>query len=308
MGTIGWFPRRGVFGVALSMALGAAGVAVAQSPGTGVPTGNAGPQATGAAGSPSPVQAEIAGDPSTVLLPCIPVGTYWAGPPPSEEAPPGPELAVVDIDVRPKDAQVFLDDRYVGRARYLDGKPGYLYLEPGSYKLELRLDGYRTVAIDLEAAAGCRFDLKHRLDRAAGEARQQNTDIPGKGKPLQRVFSPLPGTVAAAPPKKPAHGAPDPSLRPDLEKENAGGAVPSERRSGSLRIRVSPVGASVSIDGEFVATGSELNRMEGPLATSAGTHVIEVSADGYATVRRSVELEPGEALEVTIDLSETKTQ
>ena len=34
MGTIGWFPRRGVFGVALSMALGAAGVAVAQSPGT----------------------------------------------------------------------------------------------------------------------------------------------------------------------------------------------------------------------------------------------------------------------------------
>jgi hypothetical protein len=52
---------------------------------------------------------------------------------------PGPELAVVSIDVRPKDARVHLDDRFVGRARYLDGKPGYLYLEPGTYDLELRL-------------------------------------------------------------------------------------------------------------------------------------------------------------------------
>ncbi|MCJ7756379.1 MAG: hypothetical protein MUP13_17600, partial [Thermoanaerobaculales bacterium] len=80
-------------------------------------------------------------DASSVILPCIPVAAYWTGPPQSEGMPPGPELAIVSTDVRPKDARVYLDNRFVGRARYLDGWPGYLFLAPGSYRLELRLDG-----------------------------------------------------------------------------------------------------------------------------------------------------------------------
>jgi hypothetical protein len=303
MGTNRWCPRRGVVAFALSVTLGAAGAAAAQSPGNGAPTLEPGQQAVAATGAANPVHSEIASDSSTVLLPCIPVGTYWSGPPPSEEMPPGPDLAVVAIDVRPKDAEVFLDDRFVSRARYLDGKPDYLYLEPGRYKLELRLSGYQTIAIDLDAAAGGRFDLKHRLDRAKGKAEDQPQDANGKGKPFQRVYSPLAVEGALIPPAKPARGAPNPSLRPDLGSDNAVGVAVPEKRSASLRIRVSPEQASVLLDGVFVATGRELNRMEGPLATSAGTHTIEVRADGYATLSRSVELEPGEAREVTIDLS-----
>jgi hypothetical protein len=217
-------------------------------------------------------------------------------------------LAVVAIDVRPKDAEVYLDDRFVGRARYLDGKPDYLYLEPGSYNLELRLKGYQSIAIDLEAAAGCRFDLKHRLDRAKGKAENQTQEAYGKGKPFQRVFSPLAVEGALIPPAKPARGAPNPSLRPDLGSDNAISVAVPEKRSASLRIRVSPEQASVLLDGVFVATGRELNRMEGPLATSAGTHSIEVRADGYANLSRTVELEPGEAREVTIELSAIRTK
>jgi hypothetical protein len=313
MGTNRWLPNRGIVVWALCLALGGTGTAAAQSQGPGAPTAKPGRQDASAPGSEQPSHSESAANPSTELLPCIPVGTYWTAPPywtepaPSEAMPSGPMLAVVAIDVRPKDAQVFLDDRFVGRARYLDGKPGYLYLEPGTYQLELRLEGYQTLAIKLEASAGCRFDLKHRLDRATSPGDHQTTDIPGKGKPSQWVYSPIAPAAEAAPPASPARGAPDPSLRPDLGRQIAGGTAIPEDQGASLRIRVVPDNASVFIDSVFVATGGELVRMEGPLATSAGNHVIEVRADGFVTVTRSVELELGETLDVTIELSANST-
>jgi len=215
--------------------------------------------------------------------------------------PPGPELAVVSVDIRPKDARLYLDDRFVGRTRYLDGRPGYLYLTPGTYRLELRLGGYETLAVELEAEAGCRFDLKHRLLRVKGTAKENTSDGFGKGKPFNRVFSPLidQNTVdqAAGGPA----AVPDPALRPDLGLGTSQRAV-RPPHGAALKLSVSPASAAIAIDGEFVATGTELDRMEGPLAVSAGSHVIEVSAPGHQTVSRNIELDPGEIAEISVEL------
>ncbi len=233
------------------------------------PAGAAGPK-TGADGV----------DASSVMLPCIPVAAYWTGPPQSEGMPPGPELAIVNTDVRPKDARVYLDDRFVGRARYLDGKPGYLYLAPGSYRLELRCDGYQTVSIVLAAEAGCRFDLKHRLERVSGTRKEQKADY-GKGKPFNRVFAPI-VTAAEGHTAGPPAG-PDLTLRPGLDRADSSSGV--KRPIGAaLKLRVSPDAASIAIDGVFVATAREVSRMEGPLAVSAGSHRIEVSAPGHESI------------------------
>ena len=238
---------------------------------------------------------------SVVDLPCIPVATYWTGPPQSDGMPSGPDLAVVSTQVRPKNARIYLDDRFVGRARYLDGTPGYLYLEPGSYRLELRYGGYRTIVVDLNAAAGCKYVLKHFMERVKGTPKEGKADGYGKGKPFDRVFGPLQKIeeiIASAP----AHG-PDPSLRKDLALES-GQIDDKERRLGaSLRLRVDPTSASVSIDGEFVATGRELGRMENPLAMTPGTHLIEVEAPGFTGAARNIFLEDGETLELVITLS-----
>ena len=236
-------------------------------------------------------------DASSVMLPCTPVAAYWTGPPQSEGMPPGPELAVVSTDVRPKDARLYLDDRFVGRTRYLDGRPGYLYLAPGTYHLELRLDGYETLAIDLEAEAGCRFDLKHRLQRVPGMAKETKGDGHGKGKPFNRVFSPTNRVESAVE----AASGPDPTLRPDLGSKASSRGTHSPP-GAALELRVKPASASIAIDGEFVATAAELDRMEGPLAVTAGGHVIEVTAPRHQGVSRSVELEDGEILELSVDL------
>ncbi len=253
------------------------------------------------AGATGPNTGTGAVDASSVILPCIPVAAYWTGPPQSQGMPPGPELAIVNTDVRPKDARVYLDDRFVGRARYLDGRPGYLYLAPGSYRLELRFDGYQTVSVALTAEAGCRFDLKHRLERLPGTKKEQQADY-GKGKPFNRVFAPL--STAAAESAAGTPVGPDPTLRPDLGR--AGSNSSRERPIGAaVRLSVSPDSASIVIDGAFVATANELQRMEGPLAISAGSHLIEVSAPGHETFSTTIDPEAGEVVELSVQLTES---
>lgn len=242
---------------------------------------------------------------STVLLPCTPVAAWWTGPPPSSGMPPGPDLAVVSIDVRPKDARVHLDDRFVGRARYLDGRPGYLYLEPGAYRLELRLDGYRTVVVELEASAACRYDVKHRLERSGEKSPDRPEEAFGRGEPFNRVFGPMTQAEPAAPPER--AGGPDPSLRKDLDGDLKRAVTPAPKPGAALRLRVSPEEAMVSIDGIFVATARELARMEGPLATTAGEHQISVRAPGFVEQSKSVRLAEGETLDIEIALSADRT-
>jgi hypothetical protein len=262
-------------------------------------------RAVSTAGTPTTPAVPNLVNESVVDLPCIPVATYWTGQPQSDGMPSGPDLAVVSTVVRPKNARVSLDDRFVGRARYLDGKPGYLYLEPGTYRLEIRFDGYRTVVVDLKAEAGCKYVLKHFMERVKGTPKEGKADGYGKGKPFDRVFGPLQKNEEIM--TSATERGPDPSLRKDLALES-GKIGDKERRLGSsLRLRVDPKSASVSIDGEFIATGRELGQMENPLAMMPGKHLIEVEAPGFMGATRNIFLEDGEMLELVITLSGAET-
>ncbi len=245
-------------------------------------------------------------DSSRVFLPCTPVAAYWTGSPPSQGMPPGPNLAVVSFKVRPKDARVHLDGRFVGRARYLDGKPGYLYLEPGSYDLELRHEGYRTVLVKLEARAACRYDMKHRLESDHQASTGVSEKEFGKGRPFNRVFKPVGKIEEKTEPSRQA--GPDTSLRRDLESVGQSAAGSVRQPGASLRLRVTPDSASISIDGEFVATARELRAMESPLATTAGRHRLVVRAPGFEEASKEIELAEGETLELEIELSDHRTE
>jgi hypothetical protein len=266
-------------------------------------TGSA--QAAPTAGTPASAGAADVVNESVVVMPCIPVAAYWVGAPLDDGMPSGPDLAIVSTQVRPKNARVYLDDRFVGRARYLDGKPGYFYLEPGAYRLELRFDGYRTVVVELDATAGCKFVVKHYLERVKGEPTKGKADGFGKGKPFDRVFSPMPEAAESMAPAT-AHG-PDPSLRLDLTLGSGRMGDTGTKTGASIRLQIDPMSASVSIDGVFVATGRELGQMENPLAMTPGTHLIEVEARGFIKAARNIVLEDSESLELFITLSRAET-
>jgi hypothetical protein len=266
-------------------------------------TGSA--QAAPTAGTPAGAGAADVVNESVVVMPCIPVAAYWGGAPLDDGMPSGPELAIVSTQVRPKNARIYLDGRFVGRARYLDGTPGYFYLEPGAYRLELRFDGYRTVVVELDATAGCKFVIKHYLERVKGEPTKGKADGFGKGKPFERVFSPMPEVDESMAPAT-AHG-PDPSLRLDLTLGSGRMGDTGTKTGASIRLQIDPMSASVSIDGVFVATGEELGQMENPLAMTPGTHLIEVEAPGFITAARNIVLEDSKSLELIITLSRAET-
>lgn len=69
---------------------------------------------------------------------------------------------------------------------------------------------------------------------------------------------------------------------------------------GETFLRIEPEGATVTIDGHTTRRAPILDALK----LSAGTHHIEVSMDGYATVERDFEVEGGERHELRVELEE----
>jgi hypothetical protein len=127
----------------------------------------------------------------------------------------------------------------------------------------------------------------------------------GKGEPFDRVFGPQVKTEPEV--ASPRRSGPDPNLRRDLDRRSNRATDVAKMPGSSLRLRVTPDSASVSIDGVFVATGRELALMEGPLAITSGKHDVVVNASGFVAASKSIELVDGEVLELEILLSEKQT-
>jgi hypothetical protein len=70
----------------------------------------------------------------------------------------------VEMDVKPNRADVWVDGRYVGEARDLDGYPSYLWLEKGSHRVAVYKAGYRTFDEEIEVSRGMKRELKLRLE------------------------------------------------------------------------------------------------------------------------------------------------
>ncbi len=72
-------------------------------------------------------------------------------------------LGGLDLNVRPRKAQVYVDGQRLGKAGNFDGYPGYLWLEKGTHELALYKDGYLTVVQELTIIPGAIQEVKFRL-------------------------------------------------------------------------------------------------------------------------------------------------
>ncbi|MFN7975762.1 MAG: hypothetical protein U0166_26045 [Acidobacteriota bacterium] len=91
------------------------------------------------------------------------VGPWWAPPTFVYEGPPN--RGMVDCDVEPEDARVFVDGKEVGEADDFDGYPRYLALRPGHHRVEFRHKGYETLAVDVDMKAGWLFQVEDDMDK-----------------------------------------------------------------------------------------------------------------------------------------------
>ncbi len=70
----------------------------------------------------------------------------------------------VNLNVKPNQADVWADGKYVGEARDLDGYPSYLWLEKGPHHVAVYKAGYKTFEEDIDVARGMKRELKLKLE------------------------------------------------------------------------------------------------------------------------------------------------
>lgn len=191
----------------------------------------------------------------------------------------------IDLNVRPKKAQVYVDGQRIGRVGRFDGYPSALWLEEGTYELVIYHPGYRTLHETVKVFSGVVIDFDAQM-------------VPGEATPPEELVPP-----PTAPPEQVAEGeasgwrtGPEevPRREMDLRHEPA-----------RLYLTVEPRDASVYLDGRFLGTGDELADLRSGLMVNPGEHQLSVVRPTFESEELTVDVAAGEELELAVRLRKT---
>lgn len=206
-----------------------------------------------------------------------PVHTYY-----EVAAADARDPAMVETDIRPKKAELYLNGEFAGEARDFNGTWDALYIEPGVHTLEFRREGYMTLSLGLRVSAGRHYRISERMQKGEGPD-PRSIEAPPAAPQVTAAAAPLPfrGGVEQEPQRRGDEGL----------------------RQGLLHIRAAPDDAVIYLDGEFLAAAQELTRLHGAIPVAVGEHTIEVVRPGYASQTQVVRVEEGDPKWLVIDLS-----
>ena len=218
--------------------------------------------------------------------------------------------ASVRLEVKPKEAEVYVDGYYAGIVDDFDGTFQRLRVEPGEHELELWLDGYRTVRQKVYLTQDNTFRVKYKMERlAAGQApepKPQPIDPPEdrnqprsqqQPPPMQQPMGRGPVGRRMPPPQPPddPRGPDSPRRAPDAPRGGQGNAA-----YGTLAIRVQPGDVDVSIDGEMWRGPGGQDRLT--VEVAEGSHTVEIRKPGYRTYVTQVDVRRGQTTPLNVSL------
>lgn len=96
----------------------------------------------------------------------------WGAYPPAWFAPEGgvslgtammAGFGAVDLNVKPNRADVWVDGKYVGEARDLDGYPSFLWLAEGEHRVAVHKGGYLVFDEKINVQRGMKTEIKLKL-------------------------------------------------------------------------------------------------------------------------------------------------
>ena len=189
------------------------------------------------------------------------------------------------LEVKPKEAEVYVDGYRAGIVDDYDGIFQRLYVRPGGHELTFYLDGYRTAheSIYVEPTTGRSLKLtltplgsgESMEPRPVPQALEQPESYPPQDRPRLPV---RPGPPQSMPTEPPAEA----------------------RRFGSVSIRVVPVNADVFVDGARWRSTNALDPIV--VRLSEGTHTIEIRKSGYDPYSSEIEVRAGETETLNVSL------
>jgi hypothetical protein len=231
------------------------------------------------------------------------------------------------VEVKPKDAKVYVDGYYAGIVDDFDGWAQRLEAPPGEHDVAIYLEGYRTIHERVLFQPGKTVNIKGELQRLpAGQPPEavpqpvQPPGQPGQQQYRQPYGGRMPyGTAGGG--NAPAGDPNDPN-EPQAQPAQPGPVQPGQpygyggrtsRRApqvtarasdasefGTLSIRVQPSDAQISVDGERWDTPQ--GQVGFSIQMAPGRHRVEVKKEGYRTFTAEVDVQPGELTPLNVSL------
>ncbi len=216
------------------------------------------------------------------------------------------DSGAIDLNVKPKNTQVYLNGSLVGTTGKFDGFPDYLWLREGRHELIFYLEGHKTVRKIYEVVRETVWRERFQM-------------VPGESKPVADLSKPpvppKPAQDVARNTTREQHPNQDhPRARRRIPVEGQAQAAPAssgEGERGDLDLRgeparlilnVVPGDATVYLDGKFLGAATDLANRSGDLIVDAGEHTLELLRPGYQTATRQIQLKAGELLTLDIAL------
>jgi len=204
------------------------------------------------------------------------------------------------IEVKPRDAQVYVDGYFVGIVDQFDGVFQRLDVPAGGHEIAIYLPGYRTYRERTYFQPGESYHYKANLEPLAPGAPPEPKPQPSATPPQNQPYGGgmYPEGPYRQPPPPPDSGEPG---RTQPMPERPGRAPRGESAGfGTLNLRVQPADATVQIDGERWDSPEGGSRLVVQLA--AGPHRIDVRKDGFRPYSTTIQIRPGEPQSLNISL------
>jgi hypothetical protein len=182
----------------------------------------------------------------------------------------------LQLQVTPRETEVFVDGYLAGTVDDFDGRFQRLHIQPGEHELTLYLAGHHKVTQIIQVRPRASFRIRFAMTPlAAGEAPEE--------RPTPAAKPPTPGE-----PLTPAD-----ALGREIQTSRV-------EEYGSLAIRVQPADAEVLIDGARWdgAAGKAL-----VVQLAAGSHRVEIRKDGYRPYTGEIDVRGGETSPINVSLS-----
>jgi len=170
------------------------------------------------------------------------------------------DKAIYNIASTPSGADVIIDGVPSGRTT-----PTQMALTPGQHRVTLRLEGFFPAETSTDAAAGQTLNVSPMLHA------RNSTEIGSQ---------PPPESLGIA-----AQGG------GNLRRFYQEGEIPAGM--GAIQIRTRPKGASIMVDDRVLAKGTPFKFPLRP-----GSYLITLQKDGFQPVKRMVQIQPGQQLEI----------
>jgi hypothetical protein len=234
----------------------------------------------------------------------------------------GYDFGALDLDVSPAKTEVWLDGEYIGRVDAFDGFPQYLWLEEGTYDLVLFRDGYQTISRQITVRPGVVQQIDHELERGEStrpealvskshEVRDRRLRYESEAQERAREWGDEDDDAEDAEAEDADTEEAEAAVAEEMAAETAEdipvGDEDSGRRDaraepGRVLLDIQPADASVYLDGRFLGTGSDLARLHSGLLVDRGSHRLAIVRPGYRQREVQFVVEPGEDLELEVEL------